>query len=84
MNVLDNALEDLTLQIMKGVRIGNYGAFETSDQNVSSGYYVVKWTSKPYALQENTQLDDYKPPATGFIYCAFATNSPAWTGTGGV
>ena len=37
---------------MKGVKIGNYGAFETADQNVSSGYYVVKWTSEPYILQE--------------------------------
>ena len=64
LNVLDNALEDLTLQIMKGVKIGNYGAFEKADQNVSSGYYVVKWTSKPYTLQENTQLDDYIPPVT--------------------
>ena len=49
---------------MKGVKIGNYGAFETSDQNVSSEYYVVKWTSKLYALQENIQLDDYIPPVT--------------------
>ena len=50
LNVLDNALEDLTLQILEGVKIGNYCAFVTSDQNVSSGYYVVKWTSEPYTL----------------------------------
>ena len=62
LNILDNALEDLTLQILEGVKTSNYGAFETADQNVSSGYYVVKWTSKPYILQENTQLDDYIPP----------------------
>ena len=54
----------MTLQILRGVKTGNYGAFETADQNVSSGYYVIKWTSKPYALQENTQLDDYTPPVT--------------------
>ena len=64
MNILDNALEDLTLQILEGVKTGNYGAFETADQNVSSGYYVVKWTSEPYILQENTQVDDYTPPVT--------------------
>ena len=64
MNILDNVLEDLTLQILEGVKIGNYGAFETSDQNVSSGYYVVKWTSEPYTLQGNTRLDDCIPPVT--------------------
>ena len=64
LNVLDNALEDLTLQILRGVKTVNYGAFDTADQNVSSGYYVVKWTSKPYTLRENTQLDDYIPPVT--------------------
>ena len=45
LNILDNTLEDLTLQILREVKTGNYGAFETVDQNVSSGYYVVKWTS---------------------------------------
>ena len=51
---VDNALEDLTLKILEGVKTGNNGNFETTDHNVSSGYYVVKWTSKPYTLQENT------------------------------
>ena len=64
LNVLDNALEYLTCQILKGVKIGNYGAFETADQSVSSGYCVVKWTSELYELQENTQLYDYIPPVT--------------------
>ena len=54
----------MTLQILEGIKIVNYGAFEMADQNVSSGYYVVKWTSKPYTLQLNTQLDDYISPVT--------------------
>ena len=64
MNILDNVLEDLTLQIMKGVKIGNYGAFETADQNVSDKHYVVKCNSKPYTLQKNTQVYDYIPLVT--------------------
>ena len=64
MNVLDNALGDLTLQILEGVKIGNYSAFETADQNISSGYYVVKWTLEPYTLQLNNQLGDCIPPVT--------------------
>ena len=54
----------MTLQILEGVKTGKYGAFETADQNVLSGYYVVKWTSGPYTLQLNTQLVDYIPPVT--------------------
>ena len=40
LNILDNALEDLTLQILRGIKTGNYGDFETVVQNVSSGYYA--------------------------------------------
>jgi hypothetical protein len=37
------------------------GAFRTEDPD-SDGYYLVKWTSKPYRLKEARKLTEYNPP----------------------
>ena len=37
-----------------------YGAFSTLDED-ADGYYVVKWKSEPYTLQEDEELKEYTP-----------------------
>ena len=44
-----------------GIRIGKYGVFATLDED-ADGYYVVGWTSEPYTLQEDIDLEQYDPP----------------------
>ena len=42
------------------INIGGHGAFGTEDEN-ADGYYIVKWTSVPYTLQEDVELTEFTP-----------------------
>lgn len=42
------------------VELNQFGAFSTEDDD-ADGYYVVKWTSEPYTLQEDVELAEYTP-----------------------
>jgi hypothetical protein len=53
--VLDAKVESLS------VLAGKNGAFRTEDPD-SDGYYLVKWSSAPYELQEARELTEYDPP----------------------
>ena len=53
--VLDARIESLNVEEQ------NVGAFQTEDPD-SDGYYLVKWTSQPYRLEENRELTEYNPP----------------------
>ena len=53
--VLDAKIESLCVEEDK------IGAFQTEDPD-SDGYYLVKWTSKPYRLKEARELTEYSPP----------------------
>jgi hypothetical protein len=53
--VLDAKVESLR------VEEGKIGAFQTEDPD-SDGYYLVKWTSTPYRLEEAHELTEYNPP----------------------
>ena len=58
---LADALAGVTAEMAAGIRIGKYGAFATLDED-ADGYYVVGWTSEPYTLQEDIDLEQYDPP----------------------
>jgi hypothetical protein len=49
--VLDAKIDSL------GVEEKNVGAFQTEDPD-TYGYYLVKWTSRPYHLEETQQLKE--------------------------
>ena len=48
-----------------------YGAIRTDDEN-TDGYYNLQWTSEPYTLQEDKEMQGYSPITiayTGEIVC---------------
>jgi hypothetical protein len=53
--VLDAKAESLCVQV------DNVGAFCTEDPD-PDGYYLVKWSSQPYRLEESRELTEYHPP----------------------
>jgi hypothetical protein len=54
-------LEDHATSMADKVTVGAYGAFSTADDRYE-GYFLVKWTSAPYTLQEDALCHDYDPP----------------------
>ena len=40
--------------------VGKYGAFSTLDED-ADGYYIIKFTSEPYTLQEDRMLTEFTP-----------------------
>ena len=48
-----------------------YGAMRTDDES-TDGYYVLQWTSEPYTIQEDKEMEGYTPTITvyaGEIVC---------------
>ena len=43
------------------INIGNVGAFSTQDPTYE-GFYLVEWTSLPFASPNDQYLTDYDPP----------------------
>ena len=37
-----------------------------TDGKSTDGYYVLQWTSKPYTLQEDKEMEDYTPTITAY------------------
>ena len=42
-----------------------YGSMRTDDKS-TDGYYVLQWTSEPYILQEDKEMEDYTPTITAY------------------
>ena len=74
-----NADDEFTEQIIRNyisimeekIKDGDVGAVSTSDNNMD-GYYLVKWCSDPYTLQEdimNTTFTDYEVIEKGYMVC---------------
>ena len=54
-------LASQTEQMAAAIAIGAYGAFATDDPD-TPGYYIVRWGSAPYTLQEDEQLLEFAEP----------------------
>ena len=61
-SIIENTLICNTMHIANEVAVGGYGALATNDNNVKVGYYVIKWTSTPYPLQNDTSINTFDPP----------------------
>ena len=48
-------------EMAEGIEEGKIGAFSTEDEK-TSGYYLVEWKSEAYTLQEDTVLTEFDPP----------------------
>ena len=42
-----------------------YGAIRTNDES-ADGYYVLQWTTEPYTLQEDKEMQGYLPITTAY------------------
>ena len=42
-----------------------YGVMRAYDES-TTGYYGVQWKSEPYILQEDKEMNGYKPPVTAY------------------
>ena len=42
-----------------------YGAIRTNDES-ADGYYLLQWTTEPYTLQEDKEMQDYLPITTAY------------------
>ena len=64
-------LDGIAEQMAERLIVGKVGAFLTDDPD-ADGYYLVKWDSVPYTLQEDTVLEEFKPPVvlkSGELVC---------------
>jgi hypothetical protein len=77
--VLDAKAESLC------VEVDNVGAFRTEDPD-ADGYYLVKWSSQPYRLEESRELTEYHPPlfvpqgelVADAVYLNLVPRAPRW------
>ena len=42
-----------------------YGAMKTDDESTNE-YYVLQWTSEPYTLQEDKEIESYIPTISAY------------------
>jgi hypothetical protein len=54
-------LNGIAEEMAEGIEVGKIGAFSTEDEE-TSGYYLVEWKSEAYTLQEDTVLTEFDPP----------------------
>ena len=43
-----------------------YGEMITDDK-IIGGHYVLQWTSEPYTLQEDKEMEGYTPTITAYV-----------------
>jgi len=60
----EEALGGITSMMAERIEEGGYGAFGVEDDEDGDGYYVVKWTSAPYTVQEDLELTQYESAAS--------------------
>ena len=58
-------LRDVETSISEKIITTMYGEMRTDDDN-TDGYYVLQWTSEPYTLQEDKEMEVYTPPMTAY------------------
>ena len=47
------------------ILIGTFGVMRTNDE-ATQGYYLVKWITEPYIVQENTVMKGVDPQQSAF------------------
>ena len=51
--VYEITLHGIEARINENIFIGTFGAMRTNDE-ATQGYYLVKWITEPYTVQDNT------------------------------
>ena len=56
----DKTIADVELEMSLGIKKGKYGAYNCEkDPKAPEGYYVVKWTGEPFALEEPATVEGF-------------------------
>jgi hypothetical protein len=65
-----DALTSLEQRMFVDIKVDGFGAIDTDDQEATDGYFVVKWTGKPYPLQEEALVEHCEyPMKPGTLVC---------------
>ena len=63
--IYETILHGIEARMNTWILIGNFGAMRTDDE-ATQGYYLVKWITKPYTVQEDTIMKGIEPQQTTF------------------
>ena len=58
--VYETILHGIETRTNERILIGTFGAMRTNDE-ATLGYYLVKWITEPYTIQENTVMKGVEP-----------------------
>ena len=65
-NVTPEEEEKIGARINERILIGTFGAMRTNDK-ATQGYYLVKWITEPYTVQEDTVMMRVEPQQSPFV-----------------
>ena len=69
--VFETILRKIETRMSEKILNTMYGAIKTNEER-NDGYYIIQWTSEMYTLQEDIEIEYYKPTITtyeGEIVC---------------
>ena len=63
--IYNTILHGIEARMNERILIGTFGAMRTDDE-ATQGYYLVKWITEPYTIQEDILMKGVEPPQTAF------------------
>ena len=63
------AIQHMTNYFEELIQVGDYAAISTTDRKAESGYYLVRWLSEPYTLQEQKKINYNEIFQAGEVVC---------------
>ena len=63
--IYETILHGIEARMNERVLIGTFGAMKTDDE-ATQGYYLVKWITEPYTVQEGILMKGVEPEQTAF------------------
>ena len=63
--IYETILHGIEARMNERILIGTFGAMRTDDE-ATQGYYLIKWITEPYTIQEDILMKGVEPPQTAF------------------
>ena len=63
--IYETILHGIEARMNERILIGTFGAMRTDDE-ATQGYYLVKWITEPYTVQEDIIMKGVEPQQTPF------------------
>ena len=64
-NIYETILRGIEARMNNRILIGTFGAMRMDDE-ATQGYYLVKWITEPYTVQEDITMKRVEPQQTTF------------------